>query len=328
MKIDFLKPVIQIILLTSILILSCGRIEEKKSLTHKVDEILQMDFPAHYPENTKAAMILREIVKDYSGQKVNTDFVSFLKTNLYQEVFEKDSVLYVEIFNRIATDSLLLNDCFYLKKVLNCQEQYQSQHFTIYNLNSAIDTQKVAELDAQYEMLHKVFHSYENRKIDLVLDTSLHYWRSFPPWDIKYGLLQRNINRNPHELVHHFFTRFSDVPFFQEPMAFLFGDYRNDTAKFYNSFAEKCKHLSRNEYLKAKESWHFPAIVLLEETEKKSFWLFTTSLMQKYGIEKFIEFAKITTWDKSDLDFEKNFQMVYQMSLESFESKYIINKLE
>ena len=292
------------------------------------DNILQADFPKHFPDNTIDAIIIRKIIEEYVLKKDTNDLITYIKIILQKEIYTKDSVLFNRILNQIDTDKKLIKDCEYLNKVLSCKKQIKSKHFKIYNINSGVNTEEINLYDKQYEELSKVFNNIDTVRLNLVLDTNLNYWRAFPIWDVKYGLLQRYINGNPHELVHHFFTKYSDVPFFQEPMAFLYGDYRNDTAKFYNNFSKNNEQLTNNEYVRAKDVWHFPAIVLLERDEKLSFWLFTSTLMQKYGINEFIEFASLTTWDKNNDDFEKNFNIVYNISLKEFEQKQIINKLK
>jgi len=320
------KITVGFIIFNLIILTGCNHPVNKE--TNSLDKILQLDFPDHYPKSTVNTMILREIVKKYVVTNSSLDFTKYLKENLRKELYLKDSVLYHSICEKIETDTKLINDCKYLKNVLSCNEQFQSKHFTVYNLNSKVDTQQINLYDKQYEILKAVFNNKDTERLNLVLDTNLNYWRAFPIWDVKYGLLQRYINGNPHELVHHFFTKYSDVPFFQEPMAFLYGDYRNDTAKFYDTFTKNKEQLTKDEYVLAKDVWHFPAIVLLERKDKLSFWLFTSTLMQKYGIEMFIQFASLTTWDKNDDEFEKNFLRVYNISLETFEEKNIINKLE
>lgn len=317
-----------IISLTLIILVHFGCKQVVNNDLNPIDDILQLKFPNHFPDETIDALILREIVKNYVNSNDTANFTSFLKENLYHELYKKDSVLYFKIKMKIETDTNLVKDCYYLINVLSCNDQYQSKHFTVYNLNSKVDTQQINQFDKQYEMLQLVFNNKDSERLNLVLDTTLNYWRAFPIWDVKYGLLQRYVNGNPHELVHHFFTKYSDVPFFQEPMGFLYGDYRNDTAKFYNTFTKNNEQLTINEYVLAKDVWHFPAIVLLEKNDKLSFWLFTSTLMQKYGISKFIQFAKITTWGKNNDEFEQNFNTIYQIPLETFEKKNIIEKLK
>jgi len=328
-KIVDMKIIIIYLIILSIFISSGCNQKKEKSEIDSIDKILQADFPKHFPKNTVDAMVLREIIKGYVvTEKKESNLISYIKDNLHNELYSKDSVLHNKILKRLDKDEKLRKDCEYIIKVLSCNEQLQSKHFVVYNLNSKVDTQLVNLYDKQYDMLKSVFNSLETEKLNLVLDTNLNYWRAFPIWDVKYGLLQRYINGNPHELVHHFFTKYSDVPFFHEPMAFLYGDYRNDTAKFYNDFGKNKEQLTNDEYVNAKNVWHFPAIVILKRNDKLSFWLFTSNLMQKYGIDKFIQFAGITTWDKNDEDFEKNFQRVYNISLEEFEKKYIISQLK
>lgn len=323
-----MKKLLSILFLSILILGGCDQ-KEESSGTNKIDETLLSSFPKHFPENILDALVLRKIIKDYSiAEGKESDLISHIKNNLARDLSLKDSVVYNRISKQLESDEKLLNDCKYLYKVLSCDEQFQSKHFKIYNINSKVDTQQINLYNKQYEALSLVFKNYDTTKLKLVLDTNLNYWRAFPIWDVKYGLLQRYINGNPHELVHHFFTRYSDVPFFQEPVAFLYGDYRNDTAKFFNNFTSYNELLTEKEYVMAKEVWHFPAIVILEKLDKLSFWLFTSTLMQKYGIKKFIEFASLTTWDKNGDDFEKNFNIVYKISLKQFEHKYVINRLK
>lgn len=321
-----MKNKILILILVVFILGSCNQ-EKNKVKLNRFDKILQTDFPKHFPDETIDAVILRKTIEEYVVKQDTNDLITYIKVILQKELYTKDSVLFNRISNHINTDEKLIKDCEYLNKVLSCKEQIQSKYFNIYNLNSKLNTEEINLYDKQYEELRKVFNNNDTVKLNLVLDTNLNYWRAFPIWDVKFGLLQRYINGSPHELVHHFFTKYSDVPFFQEPMAFLYGDYRNDTAKFYNKFTSLNEQLTINEYVRAKEVWHFPAIVILEKYDKLSFWLFTSILMQKYGIEKFIEFACLTTWDKNNDDFEDNFNIVYSIPLKEFEQKQVIEKL-
>jgi len=315
------------ILISIFIIGSCN--QGKDSIErNRFDKILQSDFPEHFPENTIDAIVLRKIIHEYVINQDTTDLTVYIKNILQKELYENDSALNNRILNSLNTDEKILKDCDYLKKVLSCKNQFQSKHFNVYNLNSKVNTEEINLYDKQYDELKKAFNDIDTIKLNLVLDTTLNYWRAFPIWDVKYGLLQRYVNGNPHELVHHFFTKYSDVPFFQEPMAFLYGDYRNDTEKFYSMFTSFNDQLTKDEYVIAKEVWHFPAIVILEKYDKLSFWLFTSTLMKKYGIEKFIEFASITTWKKNNDDFEKNFNIVYNIPLKEFEHKQVISKLK
>ncbi|NPD86829.1 hypothetical protein HNS38_18850 [Lentimicrobium sp. L6] len=318
--------VLSLILIGALILGSCN--QEKDDLkSNRFESIFQTEFPNHFPQNTVDAFLLREIINDYVTEKDTNELQVYIKHILKNEIFPLDSVVYNRILNRIDTDERLVKNCDYLKKVLTCDEKYESRHFNVYNLNSKVNQEEIRLYDKQFDELKMVFHNTDTMKLNIILDTTLSYWRAFPAWNVKYGLLQRYINGNPHELVHHFFTKYSDVPFFHEPLAFLYGDYSNDTTKFYNEFTTLNEQLSTNEYLRAKEVWHFPAIVTLEKHEKLSFWLFTSTLMQKYGIEKFIEFASLTTWDKNNGDFEKNFNTVYSISLNEFEQNQIIRKL-
>ncbi len=323
-----MKIIIYLIILSIFILSGCNQKNENSNID-SIDKILQADFPKHFPKNTVDALVLREIIKKYViTEEKESNLISYIKNNLHNELYAKDSILYNRISKRLNTDEKLIEDCLYLNKVLSCNEQYQSKHFNVYNLNSIVDTQQTNLYDKQYDELKLVFKNNDTTKLNLVLDTNLNYWRAFPIWDVKYGLLQRSINGNPHELVHHFFTKYSDVPFFHEPIAFLYGGYRNDTAKFYNNFSKNKEDLTTNEYTLAKDVWHFPAIVLLERADKLSFWLFTSTLMQKYGIDKFIQFANTATWDKNNDEFENNFNIVYNISLNEFEKKHVISKLK
>ncbi len=279
------------IIINIFIIGSCNQ-ESDVIKPNRFNTILQADFPEHFPDNTMNAVILSEIIKDYVVKQDTTDLTVYIKDILQKELCVIDSVLCNSISNQLDTDEKLVEDCEYLKKALSCMIQFKSRHFNVYNLNSKVSTEEINLYDTQYDDLKKVFNNNDTVKLNLFLDTNLNYWRAFPIWDVKYGLLQRYINGNPHELVHHFFTKYSDVPFFQEPMAFLYGGYRNDTAKFYGKFTTYNELLTKDEYVIAKEVWHFPAIVILEKYDKLSFWLFTSTLMKKYGIDKFIEFAK------------------------------------
>lgn len=306
--------------------LSCLQKETTKRTHHFVD-LLQAKYPDHYPVNTIDAVILRTIIKEYTLRKDTGNLIEYIQNTLKSDLYPRDSVLCNKIIYRLEKEERLLSDCEYLHRVLSCKDQIQSEYFNVFNLNSRVDSQEIDQYDQQYAILKKVFHIEETEKLNLVLDTNLNYWRAFPPWDVKYGLLQRYINGNPHELVHHFFTKYSDVPFFQEPVAFLYGDFKNDTTKFFQKYTALNNQISVSEYVKAKDLWHFPAIVILKESDKLSFWFFTSTLMQKFGVEKFIEFASLTTWNKDSDDFERNFKVVYGLKLEEFEQDHIIGRL-
>lgn len=317
-----------LLLILAVFILGSCIQKKDKVKSNRFDKILQTDFPKHFPEETVDAVILRKIIEEYVVKQDTSNLMTYINVILQEELYAKDSVVFYRILNQLDKDEKLVKGCEYLNNALSCKDQFQSKHFNVYNLNSRVKPEEINLYDKQYSELRKIFNNTDTLKLNLVLDTNLNYWRAFPIWDVKYGLLQRYVNGNPHELVHHFFTKYSDVPFFQEPIAFLYGDYRNDTAKFYNEFTSIKEELTNAEYVMAKEVWHFPAIVILEKNDKLSFWLFTSSLMQKYGIEKFIEFASLTTWDKGSGDFEKNFYIVYDLPLKEFEEKVIIRKLK
>lgn len=322
-----MKNKILILILAAFIFASCNQ-EINDIESNRFDEIIQTDYPEHFPDETVDAVILRNIIEEYVLKQDTNDLITYIKVILHEELYPKDSIVFNRISNKIDTDERIIKDCEYLNEVLSCDEQIQSKHFNIYNLNSKVNAEEIDLYDKQYDELMQVFDNADTVRLNLVLDTNLNYWRAFPIWEIKYGLLQRYINGNPHELVHHFFTKYSDVPFFQEPMAFLYGGYDNDTAKFYKYFTSINEELTNAEYVLAKEVWHFPAIVIMEEYDKLSFWLFTSTLMQRYGIEKFIEFASLTTWDKNSDDFENNFNLVYGIPLKEFEQEHIINKLK
>jgi hypothetical protein len=310
-----------------VLLPSCN-VNYKKEKENDFQSILAIEFPAHFPDNTADAIILRKMVKEYVASNDTINIGAYIQRRLGNELWHIDSAICIRLKERFLEDDKLLRDCAYLVSALKCKDQFQSEYFNVYNINSKVSLEDIALYDRQYEKLKKLFKNTDTCRLNLYLDTNLNYWRAFPPWYVKYGLLQRYINGNPHELVHHFFTQYSDVPFFQEPMAFLYGGYRNNAAKFYEKYTSLNKELSVGNYVLAKENWHFPAIVILEQKQKQSFWLFTSVLMQKFGIEKFIEFASLTTWDKSNDDFERNFAEVYGMALKKFEKENIISKLK
>jgi hypothetical protein len=295
----------------------------KEQFNELVNAEFKRQYPSHYPAYTADIQILRSILKN-STIVVDAKYKSNLLSTLENYLLPKYKRVFESLSKRLDENDKILNKCRYLSNVYQCEKQFTSRHFRVFSLYEKIDTARVNQYDTQYDDLAQIFEFDANDKIDLILDTTVSYWRAFPPWDVLFGLKQRTVNGNPHELVHFMFTSKSDVPFFQEPVAFLLGDYRGDTTRFFETIEKHASELSIDTYIPVKDHWHFPAIVLLDENQKHSFWLFTKTLIKKYDLKSFISLASECPWGSDYENFRLAFKSIYNRSVTDFEKEEVL----
>lgn len=287
------------------------------------NDILRMD--AHrddlrYDEIVQATLV-RSLIDTLLSRNAGFDLMSGLKLEIAMRLVPLDSITGCIILNKLESDSSFIRDCLYVEDLKRNWALIKSKHFQFYvHDNDTLAKSDIDLWDNHFERLSKTFNSNITEKIPFRIDKTEKYGRCFAPWEVRWGIRQKELNDNPHELVHIMLFKYSDVPFFHEPLAFIYGSYKGDFVEANKHFKEHERRLQGNGYISSLELFHFPQIIGLDETKWSSAFYFNYNLIKKYGIPKLLEFMKKTPWESTEDDFKENFKELYDIDLERFEN--------
>lgn len=271
-------------------------------------------------EEVKLAKLVRSLIDSLCQRRICENLISQLQIIVTRDVVPLDSSLGNRILNKLSRDSSFVKDCLYVADLKRNWKAVAGKHFIFYFKNSDVpDTSKMREWDEHFEKLANTFDIDFSEKVPYKIDPSEKYGRSFAPWEVQWGIRWRRLADSFHELVHIMLFKYSDVPFFHEPLAFIYGTYKGDFRVVNEHWSEYEKTISDSGYVSATELFHFPQLVGLYKSKRASAFYFVYQLLIKHGIEKLLTFMERTPWESSETDFAQNFQKIYGLALKRIE---------
>lgn len=271
-------------------------------------------------EQVKFSKAVRNLINSLCQQENCKDMIASLRSKVSNEIMISNSSLGNQILNKLDNDSSFIKHCLYLADLKNDWNSVQSKHFIFYfNDDNAPDTSAMQEWDKHFERLSKTFGTQIFEQIPFKIDNSEKYGRCFAPWVVRWGIKQGGVGDNPHELAHIMLFKYSDVPFFHEPLAFIYGTYKGDFNIVSEHFLKYEEIIADSGYVSATKILHFPQIIGLHKSKWASSFYFIYKLVTKYDIDKLLILMRMTPWESSVDDFSNNFKEVYGIELKEFE---------
>jgi len=264
-------------------------------------------------------LMINSIIDDI---KNNDDLINILKRKINLYYLPSDSIFARKLLFKLSSDSNIVKECRYLSGIKRKWNSSQSSHFYFYYKKNNKPSETEMEFwDSQYIRLSLLFNIQQSDKVDYIIDPEENYGRAFPPWEIMTGIKQKELGGNPHELVHILLFKYSDVPFFHEPLAFIYGTDLGDRDAAEKRFLKYCNILRPDKYISAAELIHFPQIIGLDEAKWASAFCFVYSLNKKFGIVKLLRLMEANTWDGTIENFKTSFNKIYGIPLQAFETE-------
>jgi hypothetical protein len=213
------------------------------------------------------------------------DLIAPLRSKVSNVTMISDSSLGNQILYKLDNDSTFIKDCLYVADLRINWNLVKSNHFIFYFKDeNAPDTSAMQEWDKHFERLSKTFGTKIPEKIPLKIDNSEKYGRCFAPWVVKWSIKQGGVGHNPHELAHIMLFKYSDVPFFHESLAFIYGTYKGDFNIVSEHLLKYEKIIADSGYVSATTILHFPSIIGLHKSKWASSFYFIFKLVIKYDI--------------------------------------------
>jgi hypothetical protein len=271
-------------------------------------------------EQVRLASMVRGMIDSLCARTDCTDLVAQLRRQALGRATGADSSLSRELLAKLDGDSSFVRRCLRVADMRRNWHSAQSRHFVFYfQGDTAPDAAAMRAWDEHFERLSATFGTTITGRVPFAISDQEPYGRCFPPWDVRWGIEQSEVGDNPHELVHLMLFQYSDVPFFHEPLAFIYGTHAGDLA----AAAERARRYERviadSGYVSAAEILHFPQIIGLGEAKWASSFTFVYKLVTKYDVERLLRLMRMTPWDGSADDFAEAFGEVYGMDLVEFE---------
>lgn len=287
-------------------------------------EIVDSSYTALHQEEVRQANAFRFMINTIIEE--NLSATAELRTLFYNKIYiyfmPADTGIAKILLNRVDTDTSMMKECRYILDVKSKWLSTASKHFVFYYPDGKKpDGAKVIFWDNQYERISSLFNTQIKGKITFVIDPSEQYGRAYAPWDINMGIRQKELDGNPHELVHVILFKYSDVPFFHEPLAFIYGTSLGNMGNMREKYLKYVKTLQPNKYVSASELIHFPQIIGLDDIKWASAFCFVYKLNEKFGLEKLLSLMAENTWKDSANNLENSFRKIYGVELKLFEEE-------
>ena len=174
------------------------------------------------------------------------------------------------LLTKLASDLNYVNRCQYISDLEAHAQYVDSDHFRFYydHRDRQPTQQLMREWDDDFVRMTKTFNSHIPDRIPYRIDPEDKYGRCYPPWDIRWGITARDVTGNTHELVHLMLFKYSDVPFFHEPLAFIYGTYKANMDTVNQHWLEYESMIADSGYISATELLHFPQIIGLDRLKR------------------------------------------------------------
>jgi hypothetical protein len=271
---------------------------------------------------------VRRLIPSVAETLPSDDLIANLKTMTVNSVMPTDPVSAQGILIKLDEDSSFIADCRYLADLYQNWHKKESRHFIFfYQIDQEPTSSETAFWDQEFDRLARLFHNDIQNKIVFIIDPKEPYGRCFPPWGVLWGIRQKALGENPHELVHLMLFKYSDVPFFHEPLAFMYGTDLGDPNRIADSFGKYAQLVADSGYVTSADIFHFPQIIGLDKKAWASSFFFMQKVIEKYGIEKLLLFMRETPWSKNRDEFIGNFKTIFGNELEEFE-RGVVNAIK
>jgi hypothetical protein len=275
-------------------------------------------------EQVRFASLVRGMIDSLCARTDCTDPIALLKREALQRATGVDSSLGRQLLTKLDGDSGFVKQCLRVADERRNWHSAHSRHFVFYfQGDTAPAAAAMQAWDEHFERLSATFGTTITGRVPFAISDREPYGRCFPPWDVRWGIEQSEVGDNPHELVHLMLFQYSDVPFFHEPLAFIYGTHAGDLA----AAAERAQRYERviadSGYVSSAEILHFPQIIGLGEAKWASSFYFVYKLVTKYDVEKLLRLMRMTPWDGSADDFAEAFGEIYGMDLVEFERSIV-----
>lgn len=276
--------------------------------------------PLHQ-EDVRIAQTLNVLVDSLVSCSIDINLKAELTKYINENVLQTDTLLAKGLISHINSDSNFLEGISYLVNVKRNWNSKTSKYFEFYYEEELLNESEITFWDSEYERLSSLFGVDIKEKVRFIVDTEDQYGRCFPPWDVLFGIKQNRLGDNPHELVHLFLFKYSDVPFFHEPLAFIYGTEKGDPEKIESRYSRYRDLLVKNEFISSTELLFFPQIIGLDDVKWASAFCFVHQLNEQYGLKKLLELMKENSWDGSIEQYKNSFMNIYGISLNEYENK-------
>jgi hypothetical protein len=275
-------------------------------------------------EQVRLASMVRGMIDSLCAHADCTDPIALLRREALRRDMSADSSLSRQLLAKLDEDSSFVRQCLRVADMRRNWHSAESRHFVFYFQGDVVpDAAAMQAWDEHFERLSATFGTTITEKVPFAISDREPYGRCFPPWDVRWGIEQSEVGDNPHELVHLMLFKYSDVPFFHEPLAFIYGTHAGDLG----AAAARCQQYERviadSGYVSSTEILHFPQIIGLGEANWASSYFFVYKLVTKYDVEKLLRLMRMTPWDGSADEFREAFGEVYGVDLADFERSIV-----
>jgi len=275
-------------------------------------------------EEIELASKVRDLIEKICQEGKATDIIASLTAMVHDKVVSTDPQLGNQILDKLKNDKVFKDHCLYVADLKRNYKSVRSKHFIIYHKKDNSPAHSVMRRwDGYFEILASVFNNHFVERVPFKIDKPERYGRCFAPWAVRWGIRMDAIGANPHELVHIMLFKYSDVPFFHEPVAFMYEAIKGDPGLAHRKFAKCEKIVADSGYVPARELLHFSQLIGLEKAKWASAYVFVYSLHERYGVEKLLSLMKGTPWSSTVDEFSTNFEKIYGITLQEFENSII-----
>lgn len=158
--------------------------------------------PLQY-EEVQLAKTVRTLIDSMYKHLPCGEIISLLRSEVSYRIMLKNQELGNRILEKLSKHSTYIKHCLYLADMKLNMQSLESQRFIFYfEEGDAPDDLTTHEWDKHYENLSNTFDSKILEKIAFKIEKSEKYGRAFPPWDVCWGLRQKELGKSPHELIH------------------------------------------------------------------------------------------------------------------------------
>ncbi len=271
-------------------------------------------------EQVRYARTVRALIDSLCTRGSDEDVIATLRSMAADESVVTDSGVRRQIVSGLDRDSSLIKSCLYVADLKRHWKSTPSEHFVFHYQNDTVpDPSVMHRWDSHFERLARTFGSAISEKIPVKIDRTEQYGRAFAPWEVRWGIRQAALNDNPHELVHIMLFEYSDVPFFHEPLAMMYGSDEGDAQAISERIVRYEKTIADSGYVSAGEMLHCPQFIGMDAKEWASAVCFIYQLVKRHDMEKLLMLMRGTPWETPVSEFPSRFREVYGVGLDEFE---------
>ena len=287
------------------------------------EQNLWQDFPLNSAE-IRQAQLIRTLLDSMAGHHDDGNLAGRLKLEVARHVSSEDSLLKNRLLEKLTADSSFIRQCEYVFDLKQNWQSVPSAHFIFYFRDgNKPSTVMMQTWDNDFRRLSETFKTHIPVRIPYKIDKDDRYGRCFPPWEVRWGIKSRDVTGNTHELVHLMLFKYSDVPFFHEPLAFIYGTYKGNRDSVQVAWLPYEQMIADSGYVSATQLLHFPQIIGLDRVKRASACYFIRCVADEFGIDKLLQLMKAVPWAASEDDLITSFQRIYNIRLSDYEREIV-----